>query len=167
MTTLPLFADDPADTGEYRYELTRVLAGKQPPLVMIMLNPSTADQWVNDPTIRRCIGFADREQASRLIVVNLFALRATDPRELRHHPDPVGPGNDDYITAYCQRGIRVVAAWGNHGTLHGRAAAVTRMLADAGVQLLCLDMTGTGQPRHPLYIRAGMPLIPYVPPVAA
>lgn len=164
MTAEPLFPlDDPADTGEYRYELTRELAGHGPALVMIMLNPSTASRYINDPTARRCIGFADRERASKLIVVNLFALRATNPRELSRHPDPVGPGNDDYIRAHCQPGVRVVAAWGNHGIRRSRAQQVTAMLADAGVSLLCLGVTCIGQPWHPLYVPADMPLTPYDP----
>lgn len=164
MTAEPLFPlDDPADTGEYRYELTRDLGGSGPALVFGMLNPSTASRYVNDPTVRRCIGFANREHACQLIIWNLFALRATDPRELARHPDPVGPGNDDYIRGHCRPGVRVVAAWGNHGLRFGRAQQVTRMLADAGVHLLCLGVTRSGQPWHPLYVPTDMPLTPYDP----
>lgn len=147
---------------KYRYLLTRERAGG-PGLVFIMLNPSTADDRVDDPTIRRCIRFAARENAGRLVVVNLFALRATDPRELARHPDPVGPRNDEFILIHCTPGARVVAAWGNGGKLHGRDAAVTAMLASADVPVLCLGVTGSGQPRHPLYVRGDTPLLPYPP----
>lgn len=153
---------------KYRYLLTRERAAG-PGLVFIMLNPSTADDKIDDPTIRRCIKIADRENAGRLVVVNLFALRATDPRELARHPDPVGKCNDEFILIHCTPGTRVVAAWGNGGRLLGRDAAVRAMLANAGVQLTCLGVTGSGQPKHPLargreYIPADAPLLPYPAP---
>ena len=155
-----------SDDGLYRYLLARQRPGSGPPLVMGMLNPSKADHEINDPTVVRCIALADRENASALIIFNLFGLRATDPRELRRHRDPVGPDNDQYIRALCTPGMRVVAAWGNGGTLNDRAAAVTGMLTAAGASLVCLGMTGSGQPTHPLArgrhrIPADAPLVPY------
>src|SRR5580693_7206992 len=84
--------------GEYRYSLTRIWDSSLFPMVFIMLNPSTADHRNDDPTITRCRNRALRDNtAGRLVVVNLFALRATDPRALTRHPEPVGPGNDDWI----------------------------------------------------------------------
>jgi hypothetical protein len=148
--------------GQYRYLLTRECAAG-PGIIFIMLNPSTADAMADDPTIRRCIRFAVRENAGRLVVVNLFALRATDPRELARHADPVGPRNDEFIRMHCLPGVQVVAAWGNGGSLHGRDAEVTAMLSAAGASLTCLGVTGAGQPKHPLYIRADAPLQPYAP----
>lgn len=151
---------------KYRYLLTRERAAG-PGLVFIMLNPSTADDTLDDPTIRRCIRFAARENAGRLVVVNLFALRSTDPRELARHPDPVGPRNDEFILMHCTPQTRTVAAWGNGGGLQGRDVRVREMLAGAGVQMTCLGVTGTGQPRHPLYVRADAPLVPYPPGAGA
>jgi hypothetical protein len=150
-----------SDDGVYRYQLTRLRPGSGPPLVMGMLNPSKADHEINDPTVVRCIGFADRENASELIIWNAFGLRATDPRELRRHADPVGPDNDQHIRALCTPGSRVVVAWGNGGNLYGRDKIVTAMLAATGVRLMCLGVTKDGSPRHPLYVKADAPLLPY------
>jgi hypothetical protein len=168
MSALTLFGDLPetssaviSDDGVYRYQLMRLRPGSGPPLVMGMLNPSTANHEINDPTVVRCITLADRENASALFIWNLFGLRATDPRELRRHPDPVGPENDRHIRALCTPGTRVVVAWGNGGNLYGRDKIVTAMLATAGVRLMCLGVTKNGSPRHPLYVRADKPLEPY------
>lgn len=144
----------------YRYLLTRIWDPTRQPLVCVMLNPSTADAFVEDPTIRRCVSFAQREGAGGLVVVNLFALRSTDPRVLRHHPDPVGRYNDAFIRQATQAG-RVVAAWGAAGTEHGRGAAVAETLAARGVALSCLGTTSTGQPRHPLYVPGSAVLEPF------
>lgn len=144
----------------YRYLLTRRWGAPHRWMTFIMLNPSTADAFADDPTIRRCTGFAKREGCGGLDVVNLFALRATDPRHLRTSPDPVGPDNDEFITGHCQ-GALVVAAWGTGGTLKGRDRAVARLFAEAGADVRCLGVTGAGHPRHPLYVRADAPLIPW------
>lgn len=146
----------------YRYLLTRTWASG-PPLVFVMLNPSTADAGTDDPTIRRCIGFACREGAGGLVVLNLFALRATDPRELVAHPEPVGGSNDEFLAAHTRRHV-VIAAWGAHGRHHHRGATVARALQRAGTRLVCLGITRDGQPRHPLYTRANTPLVTYTPP---
>jgi hypothetical protein len=147
----------------YRYLLTRRW-GDGPAMCWIMLNPSTADASEDDPTIRRCIGFARREGCEAIQVVNLFALRAADPGELLASPDPIGPGGDGFLLARPLAAC-TVAAWGARGSLHGRSAKVTAMLA--GVRLLCLGVTSSGEPKHPLYVRADVPLVPFpvsVPP---
>jgi len=77
----------------YRYALWRVWDAALPSFVVIGLNPSTADETENDPTIRRCIGFAKREGCGGLVMLNLFAVRATDPRVMMAHPEPIGPDN--------------------------------------------------------------------------
>jgi hypothetical protein len=148
------FSDDRA----YRYLLTRTW-GTAPLMTWIMLNPSTADAAADDPTIRRCRNFARREGCGGIQVVNLFALRSTDPLLLRGHSDPVGPSNDEAIGAFAT-GL-VVAAWGAGGSLNGRSRAVGALLAAAGVRLLCLGVTARGEPRHPLYARSDAPLIPW------
>lgn len=142
--------------GRYRYSLTRQW-GADPArrAVWIMLNPSTADATVDDPTVRRCLGFSRAWGCDSLEVVNLFALRATDPRELRTAVDPVGPENDGALRDAVDRGDLVVAAWGAHGVLHGRAAAVRAVF---GPEVRCLGVTKAGMPRHPLYVRSGTPL---------
>jgi hypothetical protein len=132
-----------------------------PVMTFVMLNPSTADSKKDDPTIRRCVRFARREGCGGIEVVNLFALRATDPAELRLHADPVGACNDRVIGA-CAGGT-VVVAWGAHGGYAGRAAEVGRILLAAGIAPVCLGVTANGQPRHPLYVRADAPLVPWRP----
>lgn len=139
----------------YRYVLTRRW-DDGPVMAWIMLNPSTADADTNDPTIRRCIGFARREGCGAIWVVNLFALRATDPRVLRASPDPVGPANDSFLRERTRTDY-VVAAWGAHGSLNGRSHEVRTALAD--IPLLCLGITRGGEPRHPLYVQSDTPLV--------
>lgn len=148
--------------GTYRYLLSRQLAEnvkKYKPVLFIMLNPSTADATEDDKTIRRCKKFALREGGSHLFVINLFALRATDPDELKAHKDPVGEGNDFYIkdhTTYTKldRGI-VIAAWGANPFARDRAADVIKKY---GRSFKCLGKNKDGSPRHPLYIPGDYPL---------
>jgi hypothetical protein len=142
--------------SRYRYLLTRGPAGAREHVVFVMLNPSTADQEQDDPTIRRAIGFAHRLGFARLSVVNLFALRATDPAHLYRARDPVGPDNDDAIRAAVAEATLVVAAWGNHGALRGRAAEVAALLP----AYHCFGTTRLGQPRHPLYLPYATALAP-------
>jgi hypothetical protein len=141
----------------HRYLLTRRWADG-PAAVFIMLNPSTADEQHDDPTIRRCTGFARREGCGALTVVNLFALRSADPHELARHPDPAGVHNDLFIALACVPAVLVIAAWGAFGGLGGRDKQVQAALAAAGVRLRCLGVTAAGAPRHPLYVRVGTPL---------
>lgn len=154
---------DLSPCGTYRYTLWRWW--EEPSvnvdaLTVIGLNPSTADALQDDPTIRRCVGFAKREGCGALLMLNLFALRATDPATLRLHPNPIGPANDlalnDWIQCARDRGTPVVAAWGAHGALHGRAAAIVSRFPG----LRCFGVTKDGHPRHPLYLRADTPLVP-------
>lgn len=152
-----------SECGIYRYELRRTWGHEEGPLVCwVMLNPSTADADVDDPTIRRCVGFSQRWGCERLVVVNLFALRATDPKALMRFPDPVGPENDDAIAAAADEAERVVVAWGAHGTYRNRAAEVTNRLAGIhNMRLHCLGQTKQGAPRHPLYVRGDQSLEVY------
>ena len=158
--------------GEYRYWLERswdrspVTGWPLDMLTFVMLNPSTADGRVDDPTIRRCIGFARREGASVMQVVNLYALRSTDPAELLKHPDPVGVGNDALLRSVaCQRGrFRTVVAWGAHKAVTAeRTAVLVDAAREADTTLWCLGTTIAGAPRHPLYVKGSQPLVPWVP----
>jgi hypothetical protein len=146
----------------YRYLLTRVWGGRRA-MVFVMLNPSTADALVDDQTIRRCRGFAVREGCGSLRVVNLFALRSTNPMALQTHPDPVGPENDRLIRKYTGAAgdSVVVVAWGSHGFARDRALVVAGGLRDAGHELWCLGVTGDGSPRHPSRVRNDAPLVPW------
>ncbi|MBT3271062.1 DUF1643 domain-containing protein [Candidatus Poribacteria bacterium] len=139
------------ETGAYRYRLSRTRSDGAGVVTFVMLNPSTADAEVNDPTIRRCIGFAWDWGHRDLIVVNLFAYRATAPRDLRLATDPVGPANDEHLlAAVCEADV-VVAAWGVHGAMLGRDRDVMGLL-EGRASLQCLGVTKAGHPRHPLYM---------------
>lgn len=142
--------------GKYRYRLGREFClNGEGSVCFVMLNPSTADAEQDDPTIRRCIGFAKRFGAERLDVVNLFAYRATDPSALRSlsKSDAVGPENDMHILDAVMRSKRVVCAWGNHGILHGRAKEVMRLIGGV-LTPMALKVSKSGQPAHPLYLKA-------------
>jgi hypothetical protein len=148
----------------YRYALTRQW-GDRPAAVFVMLNPSTADAFRADPTVTRCAAFARREQCGGLVIVNLFALRATDPRDLRKHPDPVGDGNDQFIREHCAApGCLIIAAWGAHGRLRDRDQAVLSILREIPNPPRCLGQTAAGAPRHPLYLPRAAPLAPMTAP---
>ena len=148
------------DTGVYRYRLGRRRNSGSGAVTFIMLNPSTADADVNDPTIRRCIGFAWDWGYRVLAVVNLFAFRATTPRELRRATHPVGPRNDEHLLTAVDGAELVVAAWGIHGALHGRDREVTALLSTRA-PLTCLGLTKHGLPRHPLYMPKRATPTPY------
>lgn len=136
--------------GLYRYRLTRAW-GDGEIAVFVMLNPSTADAAIDDPTIRRCIGFAKTWGMAGIEVVNLYAYRATNPAELWGADDPVGPDNDEFLTtaAFARPGP-LVAAWG----VNAKPPRVMEVLSLPGFdRLQCLGTTKDGYPRHPLYVR--------------
>lgn len=158
----------------YRYSLTRTWRihgtsdGQGHRVLWVMLNPSTADGSANDPTIRKCVGFAKRWGAGAIEVVNLYAFRATDPARLREPVcEPVGPDNDVHIRAAIDRAAQIVCAWGANASDHGpRPAAVRRMLDEAGRTAHCLGRVASGSPRHPLMVAYATPLERYHDPVA-
>ncbi len=160
--TLPLFDNDDAGaviSGAYRYRLWRRLGPGDRTAVFVMLNPSTADARVNDPTIRKCLGFATRWGFDRLEVVNLYAYRATDPGKLWRVDDPVGTDNDRMIRAICtDHPERIVCAWGAHAG-RDRALEVHDMLVGAGLELHRLSLTKDGQPGHPLMLAYTTPCV--------
>lgn len=148
-------------TGRYRYSLWREWDERLPRIAFVMLNPSTADAVSNDPTIHRCICFAQSWGYGSLEVVNLFAYRATEPRSLKLAKRPVGKENDRYLLEAVQRCDRTVLAWGNWGTLQERDRLVLELLRDRFHHLYCLGMTQANQPRHPLYLKATTELIAF------
>lgn len=149
--------DDLADAwveGEYRYELTRTWDAAVEKLTMVMLNPSTADAREDDPTIRRCVAFAKRDGWGGLRVLNLYALRATDPAALKRHRDPVGPHNNAHLREvfkdFAQEGRSIVAAWGVNAD-PDRVREVLQLRPE--LRWRALGKTKAGHPRHPLYVR--------------
>ena len=136
----------------YRYRLWRRWDPSRPVVAFCMLNPSTADERSNDPTIRRCIGFARDWGYGGVEIVNLFAWRSTDPRELREVHDPVGPRNDAYVAKAAERSGLVVVAWGSHVAVRSRDAEVLELLSSRA-RLVALGWTRERMPRHPLYLR--------------
>lgn len=139
-------------TYTYRYSLWRRWDVSLPAVLFIMLNPSTADENEDDPTIRRCIGFAKDWGFGALEVRNLFAYRATDPKELKQCIDSIGPDNDKHILEAAQAADKIILAWGVHGVLKKRNREVYKILAPYMPE--CLDITNGGHPKHPLYIAA-------------
>lgn len=133
---------------EHRYLLWRVWSGTDRLALFVGLNPSTADETADDPTIRRCIGFARRWNCSGVLVANLFAFRATEPKILFRAEDPIGADNDDWISLVSRKAERTVVCWGNHGKQLGRSNIVLRMLHDP----ICFYRTKAGEPVHPLYL---------------
>jgi hypothetical protein len=130
----------------------------------IGLNPSTADETVDDPTIRRCIGFARDWGFDGLFMLNLFGFRATDPAEMKAAADPVGKLNDDVLRYRTRQSALVVAAWGVHGDFNGRAQHVIDLLMSQ--PLMCLGRTKDGHPKHPLYLPRDAKLVEFSMEVA-
>ena len=164
----------------YRYTLTRAMdpdlidastpatranAGRT--IAFIGLNPSTATEFKDDPTVRRCVGFAAREGFGRLVMLNAFAYRATDPKDMKAQIDPVGAGNDEAIVSVVGRvageAALAVFAWGTHGTHMGRHQQMLELVGPRH----CLGVTKAGLPKHPLYLRADSPIVPYRSPATA
>lgn len=144
-----------SDCGQYRYVLRRSW-GDGPDCNFIMLNPSTADATEDDPTIRRCIGFAKMWGYGRLTVTNIFAFRATDPKDMKAANDPVGADNKTYIRIAAENAEICVCAWGAHGSFCGQDAIVLEWLHNIPVAPLALALTKGGQPRHPLYLKSDL-----------
>jgi hypothetical protein len=141
-------------TGTYRYLLRHQWDPSRRVVVWVMLNPSTADAFTPDPTITRCMGFA-RARAwgfGGICVVNLFAVRSTDPALLATHPDPVGPCNDAFLLGHTTPHRMVIAAWGATPAARERAEHVQQLLTDRGVTLHCLGTNADSSPKHPLYL---------------
>lgn len=142
--------------GLYRYTLTRrVNEARHTWCVFVMLNPSTADASVDDPTIRACVEFAKRWECGWLEVVNLFAWRSTDPKGLKTCADPIGPLNDGHLFEAAANGDIVVCAWGAHAGARGVEVG-ERLRREVGVHHLGLNADGS--PKHPLYIKRATPL---------
>jgi hypothetical protein len=153
--------------GNYRYLLTRQVAPGDRIATFIMLNPSTAGAVRDDPTIRRCVGMVRRWGYSRLVVANLFAIRATDPADIRKARDPVGPDNREWVIKAVNRAVAspnpadrapVICAWGSHGSYMGQDRMVLGWIANICAPL-ALGFTRNGHPKHPLYVAYATELV--------
>ena len=145
---------------KYRYSLWRTWDQGKGHVMWIGLNPSTADETQNDPTVRRCIGFAQRWGYGGIYMMNLFAFRATDPKVMQAQTDPVGPGNDEHLAAYAMNCKIIVAAWGAFDCTVDRGAKVINHLMLFGITTLhCLGQSKNGHPKHPLYVPYSQPLV--------
>ncbi|MGH8585874.1 MAG: DUF1643 domain-containing protein [Gammaproteobacteria bacterium] len=133
---------------KHRYVLWRVWGGTSRLALFVGLNPSTADESRDDPTIRRCLGFARHLGYSGMLVANLFAYRATDPEDLFRVEDPIGADNDVWLDLAGSCACDTIACWGNHGKQHQRGASVVPTLKDPK----CFCLTKAGEPSHPLYL---------------
>ena len=128
-----------------------------------MLNPSTATEMQNDPTVERCERRARALGFGAFRVTNIFAWRDTDPRKMRAAADPIGPHNDAAILESCSWADQVICAWGTHGSHLARGTAVHGMLRKTGQELFHLGLTKSGQPKHPLYISYSQKPIAWAP----
>ncbi len=141
---------------KYRYALWRIWQPDAPLVLIVGLNPSTADAVQDDPTIRRCIGFARDWGFGRLCVANLFAYRATLPTDLKQAKDPIGPANKRWLSRLVSQADEVVAAWGNDGSFMQQGEQFLQKYPNVA----CIRLNSSGEPAHPLYIKKDTPRIP-------
>lgn len=144
-----------SECGKYRYTLSRKW-GEGGTCCFVMLNPSTADADVDDPTIRRCMRFAASWGYGELVVVNLFAFRSPSPTEMKRQFSPIGSKNDEWIQDAVLRSKVVVCAWGKDGAFLNRGERVLKDIRVLGVQPCYLKLNGDGHPGHPLYLRGDL-----------
>lgn len=148
--------------GKYRYRLWRKWKeGKT--LLALMLNPSTADQSSNDPTVERMERRARRMSGyGQLVVANIFAFRATEPEDMKAEPEPVGPENNLAIIQAATEADMIIAGWGNHGDHLNRSSEIRKLLQDCGAadKTFALRFTGKGEPGHPLYVKYEVKPVP-------
>jgi hypothetical protein len=143
----------------YRYGLWRNWNPSLGKVLFIGLNPSTADHQQNDPTIRRCIAFAQHWDYGGMLVGNLFAYRATRPVDLRKASKPVGPDNEQWLLKMAAAAKLIIACWGNDGSYLSQDQSIQKLLP----KLHCLKLNATGAPAHPLYLRKTLKPVPYNP----
>ena len=138
----------------WRYSLIRQWDDSLPVAVFVLLNPSVADEFQDDPTNRRGINFANSWGYGSCIFVNLFAIRSPDPKIIKQADDPIGPENDSFIIAWAERADILVCGWGVHGDYEGRDSQVRELLSN--YQVNHLGLTKHGHPKHPLYLKADL-----------
>ena len=141
-----------SDCENYRYSLTRIWDPHGERAAFIMLNPSTATEVQNDPTVERCERRARALGFGAFCVTNIFAWRDTDPKKMRKAVDPIGPENDAAIRDACDWADQIVAAWGTHGEHLNRGPQVEEILRSTNFPVYHLGLSKAGHPKHPLYI---------------
>ena len=158
-TLFPLIKSDAVFSIDrvYRYGLWRIWNDTLPKVLFIGLNPSTADEVKNDPTIRRCIGYAKDWGYGGYIMGNIFGFRSTDPKIMKATNDPIGPENNAWLLKLHDEADLTIGAWGNHGKFMDRGMEVMDLISD----LKCLKITDQGFPYHPLYLPKSLEPIPY------
>ena len=144
-------AADFSPCGKYRYTLERGWNDDLPKVAFVGLNPSTATGTMDDPTIRRCVNFARDWGYGSMTMINLFAFRATSPKDMKSEYDPIGCMNNEFICSVAGTSQKIVIAWGNHGNHAGRDQQVLKLLENGSLH--CFGITKAGQPVHPLYQR--------------
>ncbi|WP_108260829.1 DUF1643 domain-containing protein [Mangrovicoccus ximenensis] len=148
----------------YRYTLTRVWDPAGQKVTFVMLNPSTATEVQNDPTVERCERRARTLGYGAFRVTNIFAWRDTDPKAMRAAAEPVGPENDAAIAEACRWADRVVCAWGTHGAFLDRGPAVEKLIRATGITPYHLGLSKAGHPKHPLYLPYAQQPEPWLAP---
>ena len=141
-----------SEDRKYRYVLSRIWDESKPMIMIIGLNPSTADETKNDPTITRCMNFAKSWKYGGVYMLNLFAFRATLPKDMIEEEEPIGDENDSYINKYSKLSEKVVCAWGNDGSYKNRSKEILSKIND----LYYLKLNQTGEPSHPLYLNGDL-----------
>ena len=149
-----IFSED----RKYRYALRRSWEEQQPFCLFIGLNPSTADETNDDPTIRRCIGFAKDWGYGGLYMANLFAFRATKPKDMKLEYDSIGIENNEWLLRLSERVVRTIAVWGIGGGYKNRDKEVVKLIPN----MFCLGTTKHGFPKHPLYLNKNTKLLLYI-----
>lgn len=138
-----------SENRTHRYVLIREWNLNQPSLMIISLNPSTADEELDCPTIKRCIGFAKRWGFGKLFVTNLFSFRTPSPKDLFNSKDPIGDKNDYWLKKLSEKADKIVLAYGNHGKFKDRHNEILKMINNPH----CIKKSKTGMPMHPLYLK--------------
>jgi hypothetical protein len=148
------------NSNQYRYVLRRTWDKTKPKIAFIGLNPSTANEQIDDNTVRKCITIARRDGFGELTMLNIYAYRSTDPAALKTHPKPTGDLNDKHIFTECEAASKIVVAWGSH-VPDDRHQSLLKLLDD--FTLWCFAKNKDGKPKHPLYVSNQAPLILYTP----
>jgi len=149
---------------KWRYHLQQVWDDKTPNLIWLMLNPSTADETKNDPTVERCEQRARMWGFGGVEVYNIFAFRATDPSDMKAQDDPIGPDNDDWIIKFAKKSqqTKAIVGWGEHGKHRGRGEAVMSLIKAHDGYVQALKVNASGHPKHPLYIGYKQETSPFI-----
>ena len=143
----------------YRYSLSRTQLKAKKFILFILLNPSTATEFKNDPTIARCQKRSQLLGYEAFTICNLFAFRTKSPKIMKNFSEPIGPENNRIINEILNKASKVICAWGNHGTHLNQADRITKIIKNSGTRAYHLGLTKNNQPMHPLYIKYNKKLI--------